>query len=408
MVTINRSNNEGRILICAPVGRDASLARETLGKAGIAAEVCLDVDELCRELAIGAAAVILTQEALSPAALERLPDVLNEQPSWSDLPIVALISHGVGPSAHGTLVPRLASQANVTFLERPVHATTLVSAAQSALRARHRQYEVRDLLAARLAAEEAERRARSEAERAIEIRDQFLASVAHDLKNPLGAIRGYAQLLRRQVARANGLGVERLVQGLTRIDSMVLRAVAQIDELLDVARLRANQSLELNTTPTDLVALARNVVQEYQESTPHHRIRIDATVDELLGVWDASRLDRVLANLLSNAIKYSASDSEIEVRVALDDRRSESWATLSVRDRGIGIPAADLPRLFEPFYRASNAIGRKPGTGLGLAGARHIVEQHGGQIEVESQEGVGSTFTIRLPVVPSGQGTTRH
>jgi signal transduction histidine kinase len=277
-----------------------------------------------------------------------------------------------------------------------------VSAVRAALWARRRQYEVRDLLAARLQAEEAERRARAEAEQAVQIRDQFLASIAHDLKNPLTAIKGYAQLLGRQAARSNGPGGDRLVQGLGKIDQMVARTIGQIDELLDVARLRASQSLELNTVPTDLVALVRSVVEQYQQAATGHRIRVETTADEILGVWDANRLERVLANLLANAIKYSEPGSDVEVLVGLDP---EGAASLTVRDRGIGIPAVDLPRLFEPFYRASNAVGRKPGTGLGLAGARHIVEQHGGTIAVESAEGRGSTLTVRLPVVPADRRT---
>ena len=408
MATSDPADTDLRVLICAPVGRDAALARETLNEAGIVADVAADVAALCREIEVGAAVLLLTQEALSPAAIERLLAALTGQPSWSDLPIVVLISRGPSTPANAMLAAHLAPRANVTFLERPVRAATLVSATRSALWARQRQYEVRDLLLARLQAEDAERRARAAAEQAVEIRDQFLASVAHDLKTPLGTIKGYAQLLRRQAARATGLSTERLVQGLDKIDDMVTRAVGQIDELLDVARLRASQSLELDTAPTDLVSLAQGVVEEYRQASSDHRIRVEAAVDEVLGVWDSARLERVLANLLTNAIKYSEPGSEIVVRVALDERAAESWATLSVRDRGIGIPSEDLPRLFEPFYRASNAVGRKPGTGLGLAGARHIVEQHGGRIEVESAEGVGSTFTVRLPVVPAARGKTRY
>jgi signal transduction histidine kinase len=349
----------------------------------------------------------LTQEALSPPSLDRLLDALAGQPSWSDLPLVVLISRGPGTLASTSLVASLAPRASVTLLERPVRIITLVSAVRAAFWARQRQYEVRDLLAARLEAEEAERRARADAEQAVQIRDQFLASVAHDLKNPLAGIKGYAQLLRRQTLRTNGPGSDRLVRGLGQIDHMVTRAIGQIDELLDVARLRASQALELDAVPTDLVALARTLVQEYQEAASEHEIQLTASSEEILGVWDAGRLERVLANLLTNATKYSEPGSIVEVHVGSDERWPGGWATLSVRDHGIGIPSADLPRLFESFYRASNAVGRKPGTGLGLAGARHIVRQHGGTIDVESTEGVGSTFTIRLPVTPPGRRTGR-
>lgn len=407
MATSDPASNDLRVLVCAPIGRDAALARDALGKAHFSVDICSDVDALCREAALGAAVLLLTQEALSPPSLDRLLDALAGQPSWSDLPLVVLISRGPGTLASTSLVASLAPRASVTLLERPVRITTLVSAVRAAFWARQRQYEVRDLLAARLEAEEAERRARADAEQAVQIRDQFLASVAHDLKNPLAGIKGYAQLLRRQTLRTNGPGSDRLVRGLGQIDHMVTRAIGQIDELLDVARLRASQTLELDTVPTDLVALARTLVQEYQEAASEHEIQLTAASDEILGVWDAARLERVLANLLANAMKYSEPGSMVEVHVGSDERWPAGWATLSVRDHGIGIPSADLPRLFEPFYRASNAVGRKPGTGLGLAGARHIVQQHGGTIDVESTEGVGSTFTIRLPVTPPGRRAGR-
>ena len=125
-----------------------------------------------------------------------------------------------------------------------------------------------------------------------------------------------------------------------------------------------------------------------------HGIQVEDSQPRLIGNWDAGRLERVLANVLGNAIKYSAAGRAIRVRVDQED----GMAVLAVQDQGIGIPAADLPHVFERFHRAGNVSGRTPGTGLGLASARQIVEQHGGMIMVESQEGAGSTVTIRLPL----------
>jgi signal transduction histidine kinase len=105
-------------------------------------------------------------------------------------------------------------------------------------------------------------------------------------------------------------------------------------------------------------------------------------------------VERVVANLVSNAIKYSPGGGDVRVELAAE----AGWAVLRVQDQGVGIPAADLPRVFEQFHRAANVAGRIGGTGLGLAGARHIVEQHGGSIALESQEGVGTTVTVRLPL----------
>jgi signal transduction histidine kinase len=118
----------------------------------------------------------------------------------------------------------------------------------------------------------------------------------------------------------------------------------------------------------------------------------------VVGEWDRMRLERVLDNLLSNAVKYSPQGGPIAIRVGREDDAGGAWAVVSVRDDGIGVPAEDLPWIFERYRRAGNVAGRVAGTGIGLAGARQIVEQHGGTIGVESDEGQGTTVTVRLPL----------
>jgi signal transduction histidine kinase len=131
-----------------------------------------------------------------------------------------------------------------------------------------------------------------------------------------------------------------------------------------------------------------------------HRLRIETDLAELAGSWDRARLARVVDNLLANAIKFSPGGGPITVSIRLEQERpgEAEWAALAVRDSGVGIPAAELARIFERFQRASNVIGTIEGTGIGLASARHIVESHGGILTVESEEGRGSTFTVRLPL----------
>jgi PAS domain S-box-containing protein len=246
-----------------------------------------------------------------------------------------------------------------------------------------------------------EHAARAEAEGALRERDQVLATVSHDLKAPLTTIQGQAQLLRRRAERTGTLELERVLKGLALIETAVTKMGGWIDELLDVARLEAGRPLELRPEPTDLVALAWQAAAEQQRTTERHRIRVECSERELVGVWDPARLGRVLDNLLSNAVKYSPAGGEVSVSLGREQQQSgESWAVVQVRDQGVGIPAADQPHIFERFRRGANVVGRIAGTGIGLAGAYQIVQQHGGTIEVSSQERQGSTFTVRLPLVP--------
>lgn len=243
---------------------------------------------------------------------------------------------------------------------------------------------------------------------AIRIRDEFLAVASHDLKNPLAAVHGTAQMLQRTLQRTGTVPPERLEASVNALITSVGRMTSQIDELLDVARLRLGQALPLERSRTDLVALATTVAASQQAATERHRIVVESAEPTIAGWWDSRRLARVLGNLLSNAVKYSPDGGD--VRIAVSRQRGsptggppQEWAILSVTDQGIGIPAADLERVFERFGRAGNVVGRIEGNGIGLAATKHIVEQHGGAIAVTSQEGRGTTFTVRLPLQPPGQ-----
>jgi signal transduction histidine kinase len=227
--------------------------------------------------------------------------------------------------------------------------------------------------------------------------EEFLASVAHDLKNPLAAVRGQAQLLRRRMLRGEMPDPERLLAGLTAIDAGAGRMAGMIDELVDVARLRAGQPIELRRQPVDLAALAQRHVEEMQRLDDRHQFILEAGDAPVFGMWDSARIERVVANLVGNAIKFSPRGGPVTIRVGRGEAFGGPCAVLSVSDQGVGIPASDLPYVFERFHRGRN-VGSIRGSGIGLAGARSIVEGHGGTIAVESAEGTGSTFTVRLPL----------
>jgi signal transduction histidine kinase len=189
-----------------------------------------------------------------------------------------------------------------------------------------------------------------------------------------------------------------VASGLQTIDDSTVHLVRLIDELLDLMRLRMGHPVELDLAPTDLIEIARRLAGEYQKMSPDHPIRLDADGDSLVGNWDKARLERVVSNLLSNAVKYGAHGGEIDISVRQDVHDGEDWAVLAVRNHGLGIPTAELDRVFDVYYRGTNVSETISGTGVGLAGARHIVEQHGGAISADSVLGETTTFTVRLPL----------
>ncbi|MFY0576532.1 sensor histidine kinase [Cystobacter fuscus] len=174
------------------------------------------------------------------------------------------------------------------------------------------------------------------------------------------------------------------------------RLTRLIGDMLDVSRLRAGR-FSLRRAPMDLCALSREVVDRIAHARGELTAPISLELPDtpLVGVWDEQRLDQVLTNLVENAVRYSRPDKPIHVRVRLQD----GGVLLEVEDQGIGVPAENLPHLFEPFYRAQNASSHHAGgLGLGLAICREIVERHGGRIHAESQgPGQGTRFSVFLP-----------
>lgn len=238
-----------------------------------------------------------------------------------------------------------------------------------------------------------------QAQEAIEARDEFLATAAHDLKNPLTIVKGGAQLLRRELSRGDALDRDRLAVGLASLDAAATRVSRQVDGLLDITRHRSGVPMDLQRRTTDLIALARQVAAEYRQASEAHSVRVETDLETLVGYLDRGRLERLLDNLLSNAVKYSPGGGEVVLSVA----RELGDAVIAVCDRGIGIPPDELERIFERFGRGSNVPHHIGGSGIGLTSVRQIVEAHGGAICVESRVGAGTTFRVHLPLVPDGR-----
>jgi signal transduction histidine kinase len=247
--------------------------------------------------------------------------------------------------------------------------------------------------------------ARDTAQRALQVRDEFLSSISHDLRTPLTSILGMSQLLLRQAQRGPTLDSSRALRSLEQVDISATRMATMIDELLDLTRLESGRPLELNLVTADAVALLGQLVEQHQRGTGLHQLELVVDQGELAVCWDSARMERVLSNLLANAIKYSPEGGTVTVHLRTEEREGQPWLRLVVADPGLGIPAADLPQIFERFHRASNVRGRIKGIGIGLASAKQIVEQHGGTIAVESAEGAGTRVTLWLPCIPAEDET---
>ena len=243
-------------------------------------------------------------------------------------------------------------------------------------------------------------RARTLAQQAIRLRDEFLSVASHELRSPVSTlllqVEGQLTALRTGVDIASPAEQERRLE---RTGRQVRRLVRLLDELLDVSRITAGRPLELRREEVDLGAVVSDNIRLLDEHRTGSRSEISSRVDGgVVGSWDRLRIEQLVTNLLSNALKYGAG-KPVEVSV----HRQNGVATLSVSDRGVGIAAEDLERIFDRFERAPS--GRSyPGMGLGLWIARQIVSAHGGQIRASSELGVGSTFTVTLPIEARAPG----
>jgi signal transduction histidine kinase len=239
------------------------------------------------------------------------------------------------------------------------------------------------------------------AERTAELQSALLASVAHDLQNPLAAARGYVELLQRRTRADPDAPLRSTAANLAQAQRAIWRMQEMTQELVDAARLEAGYDLALRPESTDLLELVSQVVDEQSVAGGESRIRVHCEGPDLWVICDAPRIARALSNVVSNALKYSPTGSPVAIDLGTRREGAAEWVAVAITDAGIGIPPEELPYVFSPFHRASNAPALIGGTGLGLSGVRATVAQHGGSVAVESQLGVGTTVRIQLPCNPA-------
>jgi signal transduction histidine kinase/CheY-like chemotaxis protein len=373
-----------RFLLMAPTMRDGDITSDLLNGAGIETQVFSNLDDLVQALIQGAAAVLIAEEHLVGSLKTPLASWLSRQPPWSDLPILILTRPGADSPESAEAWRTLG---NVTLLERPTRVTTLLSAAQTAIRARARQYQIRGHLLERQKTEQALRTADRR-------KDEFLATLGHELRNPLAPILNSLEILKLSGAFEDARTapacavMERQVHHLNRL----------VDDLLEVSRITRG-IIEVKKEPLDLTAIVKAAVETSRPVLDNlrHDIRLDLASEQICVAGDPVRLTQVFANLLNNAAKYTNHGGLITIA----SRRENGEALVSVKDNGIGIAAPVLSQVFDMFMQVDRSTRRSQGgLGIGLTLVKSLVAMHGGSVEAKSEgPGLGSEFIVRLPLL---------
>ncbi|GGD41376.1 ATP-binding protein [Pseudoxanthomonas indica] len=413
-VNVARSEEASqRVLVFAPIGRDGKSVSELLIRSGIATDVCKDYDDLLRGLEAGADAAIVAEEGLFGQPLDLLDEWLANQPPWSDLPFVMLTSHHEEPNVAKWRHQQIQRLGNVSLIERPVQAITLLSVMRTALRARRRQLEIRAHILAREGAaaeleslvlkrtaelqaanvalrDEMSERARVEQSlrhaQKLEAVGQLTGGIAHDFNNLLMVITAGLEMLER---RSDPARRETLMRG--------MRQAAQRGAGLTRQLLAFSRSRELRPESVDLARLISDTRALLDRSL---RGDIEVNVDLAPGLWpviaDPGELELVILNLAVNARDAMPNGGVITLQgenVDDADGRGE-FVRLAVRDTGVGMADAIKARVFEPFFTTKD-VGK--GSGLGLAQVYGFAKQSGGSVTIDSTVGQGTTITLLLP-----------
>ena len=376
---------EERILVVAPRGRDRSLLADALRKAQCLPEVLGSVHDLVAELGRGAGALVLEEEAIDREAAAGLIRALEGQTAWSDLPVIVLTAPDRPQRQTRAMVESLGHSANVVLLERPVRALTFVRTVESSMRARRRQYEVRDFQET-LERRVAERTAQLET--SLKEMETFSYTIAHDLRAPLRHMTRFGEALDLECGAALSPDC---AEYLRQIRSGAARMDTLVQDILQYSRLsRAHVTIG----PIDLAALVPKVLGEMDAELRERKATVSTEMLAGRVLADPVLLSQALTNLLSNAAKFVAPGVRPVVRIRKEERRRRT--RLWIEDNGIGIAGRHHRRVYENFERL-HGLDEYPGTGISLAIVRRVVERQGGQVGVATEEGRGSRFWIELP-----------
>jgi signal transduction histidine kinase len=381
------------VVILAPTGADATNIARVLGENGMRSVTCSGLEEAAQWVDRAAGALLMTEEALSPTRNSVLVAAFERQPPWSEIPLL-LIASDASIHRWATLPTAvLGTRSNVTLVARPLQASTLSAAAQTALRARRRQFEVRDLLAEREALlaslEDRVRERTARLEELVAELESFSYSVSHDLRAPLRVMAGYARIVVDDFGPTLAPDVRHYVE---RIAHSAERMDLLTQDVLAYTRLARG---EMTLGAVNLETLIEETIEQYPElSSVRSAIEVKKPLADVMA--HAPSLTQVLSNLLGNAIKFARPGVPLRITVCTEVRKGR--VRISVRDNGVGIERGHHHKIFRIFERVA---GRDiPGTGIGLAIVKKAAERMDGTVGVDSQPGHGSTFWVELTRAP--------
>lgn len=362
------------VLILGPTPSDSSVASTVIQEAGLNALACENLSTLCDAMASGCGTIVIAEEALAVNEITLLQSILSHQPAWSDIPVILLTN---GNAHEATEV--LSKSGNISLLERPFARLTLIQAVVVALRARKRQYQVKELL--------------EQQALATQKRDEFFATLSHELRTPLNVILGWIDILKNEKKDFS--------TKLTALEILDRNAHIQkglIDDLLDISRIVTGK-LVFEFKPMSLSDIVKSTIEAFTPRAHAKNITIViVSVDYGLTVMaDEQRISQVLSNLLTNSIKFTPDGGKIWVKL----EKKDAHCVLSVKDNGQGVETSFLPFIFDRLKQEDMSTTRTHGgLGLGLAIVSHIVQEHKGMIQATSEgRGKGMCVSVTLPLL---------
>jgi signal transduction histidine kinase len=371
--------------VVSPNPADAALAVDFLAESRVDARAFASLYELAAALDESTACLILVEEALLAEDVPVLQEALGRLPEWSDVPLI-VVSRDVA-AIREVIASAFPNSGNVTLLERPLNPHTLVSAVHVAMRATARQREVGQLLQQR--------------EQAVKLRDEFLAMLAHELRNPLAPMLNALYVM--QTLKVD----DALLRTTTEIlERQVHHVVRMVDDLMDVARLERGK-VSLHRQRLDLNRVVASAVESCLQGTQQrgHRVSLRFNTEALPVDGDPVRIDQIVCNLVNNAAKFTHQPDEIVVETSIEQR----FAQVAVQDRGMGFDPGVALRLFDPFLQMNPTLERAAGgLGMGLTIVKRLAEMHGGAVEASSEgPGRGARFVVRFPLASGPADTAR-